>query len=296
MHKIYEILAPGSFCFYQGESRDLTLDFFQALENICGGNTKQVTIDFGDLQYMSAAAANYLFSVFIHYQTTRHNSFFRIKLPRDPEQKNLFIKTGLHDALKAGGVKKIKNLWKGSDFLCGNHQDVKRLTHIMKERCGVNPFPDKLTAAMRETFLNIHHHAYSKLHPAPEITWFCYFYVNEDENGRYLSIIVQDLGQGIVSSIRNGFPELSKEPDGVCISHAMTKSVSSTGIEGRGMGSFDMKKPLVFNKLKGHDILYVMSSKGSYTFEVTGECEELMKSGQLDHHVRGTLVEWNLYY
>ncbi|MGR6831200.1 hypothetical protein [Aliivibrio wodanis] len=296
MKNTYRISAPVIFCFYQSGNQNLTLDFFQALENICGLETEQITVDFSDLEYMSAAAANYLFSIFTHYQTTRNHNFFQSILPKNTKQRNLFVNTGLYKAIKPGGTKKTQKLWNGSDFLCGNHQDITKLMDVVKRKCGITPFPEKLTTAMRETFLNIHHHAYSQINPIPPITWFCYFYVSSDKSGRYLSIIVQDLGIGIVPSIKRGFPTFSSQQDGICISHAMTKSVSSTGIDGRGMGSFDMKKPLLFNKLKGHDTLYVMSSKGSYTFEVSGEGEELIKFGQLEYNIRGTLIEWNLYY
>ncbi|CAH6811350.1 conserved hypothetical protein [Vibrio chagasii] len=292
----YELQAPTSLCLYDQEHQNITLNFFSVLKSYCVPETKQITVDFSSLTYMSAAAANHLFAIFMYYQLNIDNNFFKLKLPQDKKLRDMFDKTGMHTALKSGGVKKVKKMWQNSDFLCGTNKDVPKLMQEIKKRCGVSPFPQKLNLAMRETLLNVHHHAYPSQVQNQVVTWFCYFYINEDENGRYLSTIIQDMGQGIVSSIKKGFPDFKYVSDSSCIAHAMTRKVSGTREEGRGKGSFDMMKPLIFNKLKGNDILYVISNSGSYTFEVTGEDKHMVTSGQLANQLHGTMIEWTLYY
>ncbi|MEZ8437600.1 hypothetical protein AB6D90_13995 [Vibrio splendidus] len=292
-HTVY---VPESLCLYDKHINEKTLKFFEQLEGLCKPDANQIKVDFSGLEFMSAAAANYLFAIFMYYQINLSNSLFTIRLPKNTKQRKLFIDSGLHRALKAGGTKKVKSLWDSSDFLCGDHADRTKLLKTVKERCGVSPFPDKLATAIRETFLNVHHHAYSKMQNSTPLTWFCYFYVNEDENGRFLSIVVQDLGQGMVNSIKDAFPEYSAKSDKDCIQYAMTKSVSSTHIEGRGKGSFDIQKPLIFNRVKGNDNLYVMSGSGCYIFSVSDENKEFFSHGALENYIRGTLVEWTLYY
>lgn len=292
----YEITPPTNLCLYNKNHQNHTLDFFSKLESFCNEDTHQILIDFSKLEFLSAAAANYLFSLVIYNQLRLSNSLFTYKLPKDKKQKKLFTDSGFHRAIKAGGMNKIENLWKTSDFLCGNNDDRAKLLKLIKERCNIVPFPDKLSSAIKETFLNIHHHAYIDFKNPVPITWFCYFYINEDDSGRYLSIIVQDLGQGMVNSIKNAFPDYKIKADHDCIKHAMTKSVTSTHIQGRGQGSFDIKKPLIYNRIKGNDNLFIISAHGNYNFSISDDSEEFQHSNKLDSFIRGTLIEWTLYY
>ncbi|ELK8498923.1 hypothetical protein RV040_002419 [Vibrio alginolyticus] len=297
MKREYTITSPGYLCLYGDETKDKTLSFFEELNSISmAKNIKSILMDFSNLVYISAAAANYLFAIVVYHQVNINNSLYSFKLPKDPKQRQLFADSGLHEAIKAGGLGKVKRLWRSNNFLCGNNSDVAKLLKVLKKRCGVSPLPEKLSLAIRETFLNIHHHAKYPYTSETPLTWFSYFYDSEDDDGRYLTITVQDLGQGIVESIRKAFIEYRDSNDSDCIEHAMTESVTSTHEKGRGKGSYDIHKPLIFNKNKGNDVLYVMSSKGSYSFEVSEQEEHTNKSTNLQHYIRGTLVEWTLYY
>ncbi|MCE7607958.1 hypothetical protein [Vibrio fluvialis] len=293
--KNFEVFVPIRLCLYEEQSQRQTLDFFVTIEDCLAQGATSITINFSELNHLSAAAANHLFALVVFYQLQINNNLFRFKMPKDRDMKRKFSDTGLHKALMPGGLRKLSKLWNDSDFLCGSNADVTKLVQVVKDRCGVNPFPQKLSAAIKETFLNIHHHAYDD-EQLPEVTWFCYFYVSEDENGRYLSTIIQDMGKGVVKSIRDAFSEYIHKPAQLCIQHAMTRSVSSTMEEGRGQGSENIQKPLLFNSLKGNDILYVMSDSGSYIFEVNSLGQPLIQTGGSDRALRGTLVEWTLYY
>lgn len=292
----YVIPAPTHLCLYDSAHVNHTIFFFNNISNITNKkDTIKVCIDFSQLIKLTAAAANYMFSFFTYFQIEKNNNILNFKLPKNPEMKRLFINAGFARAIRAGGIKKIENLWDDSSFICGNNQDVSKLLTVIKQRSNMSNLPKKLTAAIRETLLNINHHAYNKDMSNETITWWCYFHLGDDESGKYLSAVIFDRGEGIPSRIRRAFPYQRNNFDDECISYAMIESVTSTKELGRGKGSVDMKNPIKFNNISTKDQLFVISLKGKYSYEFI-DGNDKVDTGMLDYALNGTMIEWILYY
>jgi len=292
--KKYTIKSISHLCLYDNAHIDKSIEFVNSITSIIEDpETKQVCIDFGPLKKLTAAA-NYVFCLFTHYQTTKNNNILNIKMPNDQFMKDLFVNTGLFTAIRAGGSAKIKKLWLNSNFVCGNNSDAPKLLTAIRNRSGVSQLPIKLTAAIRETLLNVNHHAYSHI-DMPLLTWWCYFHIGEDDNGKFLSAVILDRGKGIPQNIKDSFPLLHQSFDCECISHAMMESITSTKELGRGKGSVDMKKPVRLNKVSSADQLFVISHKGKYSYEFIGDNDKIVV-GSLNNSLKGTMIEWVLYY
>lgn len=180
---------------------------------------------------------------------------------------------------------------------------VPEILTVFRKNSEISALPTKLTTALRETFLNINHHAYNGPSNKVRITWWCYHFTSTDKNGKYLVAIIIDRGMGIVNQIRRAFPEyrakiarpgssLYVKDDSECIEYAMQESVTSTLENGRGKGSEDIKKPVTLNN---DDILYIMSNQGCYRYKTVNQKEEI-KLINFENDFKGTLVEWKLYF
>jgi hypothetical protein len=290
-----EILSPPNLCFYKKGVRENTIRFFNAIETYPKSKQHFVKIDFSDLEYITAAAVTYLFALFTGTQLYISNNYYSYKLPKNKETKDLFINSGLHSALKAGGTNKIKKLWKNSPFICGNNQDASKFVNILKKRSNVSPLPTNLSSAIRETFLNINHHAYFGPSNLVLITWWCYFYTGKDNHGNFLSAVIVDRGMGIPDSIKRAFINYHHQRDSKCLEYAMQAKVSSTKENGRGKGSENIKKPVVLNNLTSNDSLMIMSGEGCYIYSQENLIENI-EVIEMKNRYKGTLVEWKLYY
>lgn len=295
----YVMEAPSQLCLYSEEHIESTLAFFKALETSPKKIGYFITIDFSNLTYISAAAACYMFSLITSVQVYVSNNYYTVKLPKDKDAKKLFVDSGFHVAIKKGGYSKIKKMWKTSPFLCGNNNQVPDILTVFRKHSEISTLPVKLTTALRETFLNINHHAYNGPSNKVGITWWCYHFIGSDKNGKYLVAIIVDRGMGIVNQIRNAFPEYRSivrisfvKTDSECIEYAMQESITSTLEKGRGKGSEDIKKPVTLNN---DDILYIMSNGGCYRYKTVNQKEDI-KLIDLDNDFKGTLVEWKLYF
>jgi len=294
--KIITIDSPSVLCFYRPEAKEETLIFFNRIESYPKTNKHFITLDLSNLVTITAAAATYLFTLVTAIQVYISHNYFSIKNPKQKESNKRYFNSTLHIALKSGGLSKLKKLWgEESSFICGNNSDVNKFLGLLRKRIGINNLPSKLTTAIKESLLNIHHHAYGGPTNLIDVTWWCYFYTNEDEKGKYLITVITDRGAGIPNPLKRAFPLITKFDDSDCIKYAMKESITSTGEKGRGKGSINIKKPIVSNLLTSDDILLILSDKGSYMCKVEDNKETEILNEYKDK-IKGTLVEWRLYY
>ncbi|WP_440875014.1 hypothetical protein [Thalassotalea sp. PLHSN55] len=286
------VTSPKKLCLYNPDRIEDTIEFFNEIESLSNNPNYAVTIDLSDLKYINSATATYLFALVSAMQAYVSIDYFKITQPKNKELKRVFSDTGLHTALKPGGKSKLKKLWKNSNFLCGNNNDRAKFLAEIRKRLDLNALPPKLITAIKETLLNIHHHAYQGPTKLLDYTWWCYFQIRKDDKGSYLSAVILDRGSGIPFNIRNELPLFEHQSDSACLKHAMTEFVTTTKEKGRGRGSKDIQSPIYSNK---NDVLLIISDKVSYAYY-----DETIQNGKttldLTQAFKGTLVEWKLYY
>lgn len=294
MEKI-SIRTPNALCLYDGKFCSGTLDFFSRLENVPKTKEVSIVIDFSDLVFISASAAAYIFALVTSSQFYISNNIFAFKLPKDKKTKLLFERGGIVEAIKSGGGAKLDRLWDSSPFVCGGNTDISKFMSVLRERSGQEQLPVKLGAAIRETCLNIYHHAYGGPSRLVNLIWWSYFFIDRDDNGPFLSALIIDRGEGIPKKIQRTFPFYASQDDSVCIKYAMLPSVTTTKLSDRGKGSVDIKKPVKVNKLSKNDKLMIISNAGKYTYTYNDDREEEFID-ELPSLLKGTLVQWKLYF
>lgn len=289
------IKTPNALCLYDGVLISGTLTFLDELERVPKRSNLFIVIDFSELEYISAAVAVYIFALITSNQFYISNNIFTFKLPKSRSVRELFEGSGLSEAIKKGGSAKINRLWKDSPFVCGGNSDIVRFLTVLRERAGVEPLPIKLGAAVRETCLNIYHHAYGGPSRIIKLIWWSYFYLDEDEGGRFLNAIILDRGKGIPKTIKEAFPLYMSQDDSECIKHAMIPSITSTLLSDRGKGSIDIQKPVKINNLSKNDKLMIISNAGKYIYTCNNghESEDTI---ELPDSLKGTIVQWKLYF
>jgi hypothetical protein len=295
----YKIKAPENFDIYNVEDRKLTLAFFKNIEFIPDKKGYYIELNFSEVKVMKAAAVALLFSIVTARQFYICDDFFSFILPKCKKQRTLFRDSGLFKALKIGQKTTFKSLWKsGSSFICGQTDDKTRDAFLdyLEKKFLPEEFPVKLRTAIKETLLNINHHAFALdkfLNPSDyvDLTWWCYFYKGKDDNGRFLLAIIVDRGMGIASNLRRVFPDMIEKKDVECIEYAMKKHISSTKIEGRGRGSENMKAPI--DSIQ-NDLFLILSNSGLYQYK--GKHNITMDELDTPNPFQGTLVEWKLYF
>lgn len=297
------ITPPQVVCFYTSEDFYYTIKFFQKLASVDRDPRIQIVIDMGDVKFISAAAITKFFSFVAERQYSVSPSHVLVKLPRDKDILDVLRNNGFVKAVFQGGRKKLESLWDSSNFVCGNQTHVKQFISKIKTLSRRDKLPDKLGIAIKESLINVNHHAYNP-QSKPHFTWWSYIYVGEDKGGQYLATVISDNGKGIPNSIRPAIPEglninsrnKYAHGDGHCIKRAMERSVTSTFELGRGKGSEDIKKPVQVTSKIGQHHLLVISGRGKYTYEVNELGEAVEEFMELESHYDGTLIEWFLYF
>lgn len=302
--KKYRIICPKTLCLYGEDSLIGTIEFFEAIAKFPGDKNIQIEIDMTDVLYISAAAITKLFNSVASRQLSVAFSHVVVRLPKDKSIRALLRDNGFVKAVSQGGLKKLNSLWEVSNFVCGNQKDVVRFLNKIKALSKRAALPNKLGVAIKESLINVNHHAYTGVGSKPEMIWWCYIYVGvDDENRQYLATVITDNGIGIPNTIRpvltDGkiiFKGKYLHCDGYCINQAMQESVTSTMESGRGKGSVDIKKPVQVASEIGQHHLLVISGFGKYTFEVDEKGIALEEYSKMDSAYSGTLIEWFLYF
>lgn len=295
------ITSPTYLCLYNELHYDTVLSFLNEIDSAVFLKDKPTVIDLSGVEYVSAAAVTALFTKIATKQLTVRPNCFKITLPENKDIKKLLRRTGFIKAINPGGRSKLEKLWFSTNFLCGDESNTSDYVQKIKEHSGRDQLPSKLATAIRETLLNIAHHAYKKYQQKPSVHWWSYFQLGEDECGEFLTTVIVDTGQTIPSSISpivHGtiFKSMHIVDDSGYILYAMQESVTSTKIFGRGKGSTDMKKPVEKDISLGTERLFIVSRYGRYHYSNndTGTIEE--SYSEMARPFMGTLIEWKLYF
>ncbi|TMP49493.1 hypothetical protein CWB79_20245 [Pseudoalteromonas sp. S1649] len=256
-------------------------------------------LDLSQLEFISAAASVLFLSTVQRARYYGPNSNGRLNVvviePKDPVIKGLLSSTGLLAALSCFRDKDFEQLFlTGSNYLTGNipKKDAKRLSEHICKKYKLDKLPNRLSTAIDEGLLNVLHHAYSdKTHSFMKSRWWACAQVVEDENKRkHLQCIILDRGVGVASSIAKGYPDkLNMNLDSAAIQFAMQEGVTSTGKDGRGLGSEDMKHPIELSC--ENDFLCIYSHKGEVKFDK----QNVTVLQHLDT-VSSTIIEWSLEF
>jgi anti-sigma regulatory factor (Ser/Thr protein kinase)/anti-anti-sigma regulatory factor len=295
------ITSPTYLCLYNELHYDVVLSFLNKIDSTEFLRDKPTIIDLSGVEYVSAAAVTALFTNIATKQLTVRPNCFKVMLPENKEIKKLLRNTGFIKAINPGGKSKLEKLWSSTNFLCGDESNTSDYVQKIKDHSGREQLPAKLATAIRETFLNIAHHAYKKYQQKPPVHWWSYFQLGEDEHGEFLTTVIVDTGQSIPSSISpivHGaiFKRTPIVDDSGYILYAMQESVTSTKIFGRGKGSTDMKKPVEKESSLGTERLFIVSRFGRYHYSNndSGKIEE--SNSVMASPFMGTLIEWKLYF
>lgn len=284
------IVIDHELSFTKARARSKTLELLKTLESL---GSRRFLLDFTECSSICALTALYLFALVSARQKFVSRKICTIRLPRDRTLRKEMEVIGFVDALSVAKKGNLSALWDKSNFVCGDITNSAELLKAIKRELRLNQLPLKLSSAIKETCLNVFHHAYGKPTRLIKVQWWSYFYKDTDENGEYLDIGICDRGLGIPLTIKKLYP-LGNPDDSFLIKEAMRKSVTSTGRSDRGKGSLDIIKPIKFMKNSSDKLLVLSGNSGIYYKMIDGKIEDL-KLPQLKNSIRGTIVQWRLY-
>ncbi|MEC8904543.1 MAG: hypothetical protein VX952_08600 [Pseudomonadota bacterium] len=293
--------APENICLYD-EYFNETVLFLAKLDKIERDPRIQIILEMRDVIFISAGAITKLFNAVAERQLQVSPSHVVVNLPVDKNIRELLRTNGFIKAVMQGGKGKLDALWESSNFVCGSQRDITKFLQKIRALAKRETLPNHLGVAIKESLINVNHHAYVA-NSKPKTTWWSYIYVGREGDRQYLATVIVDNGKGIANSIRPHVYELTRvkdnrwvHGDGYCIKTAMQESVTSTHEPGRGKGSEDIKRPVLVKSALGQHHLLVLSGSGKYTYEIdeNGEVQEQFE--ELEHRCTGTLIEWFLYF
>ncbi len=300
--------APSHLCIYNLELLSETLNFFNDINSGLSDETL-ITIDFQEIEYLTAAAALALFATVNTVQiSTKNPNKLRFWFPKEKlnaKGHRLIVKTGLSRALLAGTEQKLKNLHDSNIHFSSSTNPQQHLIDtsefIIKSNI-VNELEYQLvTSAVTEAVLNVYHHAYkdptseeNTISPVKQTLvdelgerwWQCLWY---DDILKKWILIICDFGIGIAQSFtRSRSSHLDPELSERALSKAMTLGQSRFDGAGRGNGSEDIKR--VVTATKSHSLV-VYSGGTRYSFGLKNDQPTTEK---LPLFFKGTLIEWSL--
>lgn len=293
------ILSPEQICLYRAEYSASTMDF---LTEIDGFNIipEPVVIDFSGCKYISAAAAVMTFAKITrcqiladtHHDGVTHQSI-QIILPADKVAKKLFTVSGMFNAIKPGGLKKLDKLWSDMEnpFKTSNDPNGEMSNVIRHLKKTLGKVPSRLVAALGEAVLNIRHHAYQEF-TQQDIDGRWWQYILHNPQRKTVSVVIYDMGIGIAESIKRKYYSEGGSriaQDNALIEYAMTQGKTRhDNDEGRGNGFTNIKQPMDMNASAKY--LLVCSGRGIVKYKD----QAIISSDCIVNNVfGGTLIEWN---
>jgi hypothetical protein len=274
---------PSKLCVHDP---DVRVQFLTCLNYIKANLHYQngLVIDLTKTTSMSTSGAVALFSQITSAQILSHkDDFFTFLLPEDQTFKNLIRYSGLWDAIKAGGKRKLDKLWDTQCRFQSGYDPDKHLELTFKMLESEITIPHRLKEAINEAVLNIVQHAYSAT-PGSVRRWWQYSALIKEKKS--FVFVICDKGNSIPFSMN----KMQAKDDADAIRQAMTYGISSTGKPWRGKGSSNLKKPV---ELDYNDQLIVLSRKGIYKYT----SKDLpIESLTLEIPFHGTLIAWKCKY
>lgn len=266
---------------------------------------KYVLLDMSKCKEITAAAALLLFSEVTRCLNTNTLAYKDLAIefiwPTDKNVLKLLRRAGFIKATKPGR-KKLEAAWRDKEiaFYSGNNpaKELQNISDMLKKSLNRSTLPKNIERALSEAFLNIVHHAYGvqdgeELHEFIINRWWMYVDIRPHKDNIYeMVFIIYDKGIGMHATTRNYLSAISSsqiEDDEFFFKYAFQSNFSSTGDSLRGLGTEDLKKPL----LTSGDTLLIYS--GTATLNFTEKCKE-PTSATMPHDVGGTLLEWALRF
>lgn len=274
---------PSKLCVHDPEVR---VEFLTCLNYIKANlhYKNGIVIDLTKTTSMSTSGAVALFSQITSTQIlTQKDDFFTFLLPENHKFKNQIRNSGLWDAIKTGGKRKLDKLWDTKCRFQSGYDPDKHLELTISMLASEITIPHRLKEAINEAVLNIVQHAYSAT-PGSKSRWWQYSALNKTKKS--FIFVICDKGNSIPFSMG----KMRFKDDAEAIRQAMTHGISSTGDLWRGKGSSNLKKPV---ELDDNDQLIVLSRKGIYKYISR---DQPIESSTLEVPFYGTLIAWKFSY
>jgi len=303
------IYPPDKLCIYREEDAKKFFIFTETLEQLFYTN-EEITIDFRNIESITAAAAVLLFATVNSLQIIAKDSnainFVFPQKSKSPIAHDYVIKRGLSKALNSGSLEKLSTLVQSQNFFQSHtnaHEHVSSLVNFFTKKLNLKAGSPKylnLSAAIIEALLNVAHHAYrdpsndenilpekSHLVEALGERWWIGAMSDQDT----VTLIICDLGQGIQFSYEPSLKLFYDEGRAKKILlEAFTVGNSRIKDRGRGNGSEDIKRGVQSPEYSTEALLvYSKGLKYYYQGDLTKPRVEA-----ITNHFNGTLVEWTI--
>lgn len=273
--------------------------FLDSLQRMVLLERRYVHLDLSECKDITAAALLLLYSEIIRCQYVNEldypNQAITITWPTAPKACYVIEVTGFKKAIMYG-KKRLERSWNDESikFYCGNNpsSEMRKLESLLKKSLKQASLPSNIMRAISEAFLNILHHAYQigegeELHEFMINRWWMLTYVSEEEGERLITFIIYDKGAGIPFNVRKVCPGWMSDSN--AIKKAFEDHFTSLGDPTRGLGTVDMRRPLV----EHGDGLLVYSGRGVVYFDQNNIDGEMLIDSRI-YRVAGTLLEWEL--
>lgn len=294
--------CPKRLCVYSDEDRSETLIFLKKIDVIVIKNGENLTLDFTNVEYASAAATVLLFAIVSRAQLlTKNHSALRFKFPKKEENPNghrWIVSTGLSAALVANTFKKLEKLVDEKRLY---QSAVEPFDHWLKtvmtiqEKALLEPDAFALmSSALNEAILNVSYHAYESSEFDAQLKefggkrwWQCSWYSKEKNT---VVFIICDLGLGIHKSFSPALMQTVPVPETKSVETALSSGQSRYLNAGRGNGSEDIKRPIGSGCAESERLL-VLTGHARYRYNSS---DGMPTCERLPEHIPGTLIEWSL--
>lgn len=282
------ILMPAEICIYRDETCTQFVQAMQALSVSALSHQRPVILDLSQTKHITAGAAVMLFAEVTRAQLiTGVPDIVTIERPKDKAMWQLIRNSGLWDAIRPGGEKKLDSLWeKNCPFASGNDPSIHLAPTLKTFREARPNLPERFDSAIQEAILNVVHHAYhynqQQAVEALGTRWWQYACITPED----VRFTICDLGIGIPTKI-----SFSRDHQGLsdadCIKQAMENGFSTLKQRGRGLGSKDLKRPV--DKTEA-EALSIFSNNGLYSYLQ----DRPLRLSDRPACLPGTVVEWKM--
>jgi len=304
------IYAPVNFSLTQGNGVQV-VKFLKAVAHRVLIQQKKVKLNFRKTKYFFVPGAILLFSEIngVVNMSTLHKPITLID-PYSRKPREVMKQIGIHeltgDTCNVVPSKDDVIFWKATKGATQSGDDLGPIIEFVTERA--NSISSKqvelkgLWRGVSEAVINAVEHAYKMprkdgFSGLAETKWWMFTQIKDDR----FSVAVCDLGCGYRNTINHSIPESFLElwrkafqgenSDVSSIKIAMEYGRSGTKEGNRGKGSKDALSVL---SKHGNGSLFILSSTGWVEYILKNNKEVLVRQGEVEIDVGGTIVWWNL--
>lgn len=265
--------------------------FVQAMQTLAIttlSHQRPVILDLSQTTHITAGAAVMMFAEVTRAQLiTGIPDIVTIIRPQNKAVWSLIRNSGLWDAIRPGGQKKLDSLWDLNCPFASGNDPTTHLAPTLNTFRAIRPdLPERFDSAIQETILNVVHHAYHYNQKAAidhlGTRWWQYACITQSD----VRFTICDLGIGIPTKISFS-PEHQHLSHADCIKKAMEEGYSTLKQRGRGHGSKDLKRPVDNTDAEA---LSIFSNNGIYSYLQ----DQPLWLGDRPACLPGTVVEWKM--